>query len=352
MHKYTFALSCLLISTISVSLLMLSVPGIWVDFYGTLMDYGLTITQTIASLTVAHFVFMVILRIYRERKGGRSVGLNWYTNFFKTYPVVDLISATLGVIFTVTSFTVYKGAAIGADGYGFDATFISWDRTILGGYHAWEWTHSVFSTPAATKWIDFLYHPAFFPMIIGFLYCTVSHSYKELRQTYIISYLGSFLIIGMIMANALHSAGPVFDGMLYGDGSTFAPLIDRRAEQLAGEAGPATSALLINYLSTLNQSGEIKMGAGISAMPSMHIVLVLLWLFPAWHLNKYLGIVFTCYTAIIWVGSVHLGWHYFVDGLVSLVVISIIWRAAGHLTGLYGSRGQQLQANVMRATVT
>ena len=105
---------------------------------------------------------------------------------------------------------------------------------------------------------------------------------------------------------------------------------------------------LANYLSTLNQSAEVGLGAGISAMPSMHIVLVLLWLFPAWHLNKYLGIIFTFYTAIIWVGSVHLGWHYFVDGLVSLVVISIIWRVSGHFTGLYGNPRSAFQ--VTRAT--
>lgn len=350
MYRYALAISCLVVSAVSFLLLILSVPNIWTDFYPILMSYGRAVVVSILALMVFHFVIVVIIKMYRQQKDDSSDSRAWYTKFFKTYPILDVVSATMGVIITSTSFTVYKGSAIGANGYGFDATFISWDQAIFGGYHAWEWTHSIFSTPEATKWIDFLYHPAFYPMLIGFFYCTVAHSYKELRHTYIVSYLASFLIIGMIMANALHSAGPVFDGVFYGDGSTFAPLIDRRIEQLSGESGPVTSAALINYLSTLNQNGEIRMGAGISAMPSMHIVLVLLWLFPAWHLNKYLGVLLAFYTAIIWVGSVHLGWHYFVDGLVSLVVVSVIWRIAGHITGLYGSKSQQLQPQVTRAT--
>lgn len=348
MYKYSFSLSILVISLVSLSLLLLSVPNIWPAFQPILFDYGRMITVTIVFLMAVHFVAVVLIHMFRSRNQEKSDGLGWYITFFKNYPVVDLVAAMMGMIITITSFTVFKGAVIGADGYDWDATFIAWDKAIFGGYHAWEWTHSIFSTPEATHWIDFFYHPAFFPMMLGFLYCAVAHEKKALRHTYMISYLGSFLIIGMIMANMFDSAGPVFDGVMYGDGSTFAPLLERHATQLSAEAGPEVTMRLINYLTTLNLSDEIQMGAGISAMPSMHIVLVLLWLFPAWHLNKYLGVVFTIYTVIIWIGSVHLGWHYFVDGLVSLVVLSVIWRVAGHITGLYGRREPAFQ--VTRAT--
>ena len=86
----------------------------------------------------------------------------------------------------------------------------------------------------------------------------------------------------------------------------------------------------------LNELGVSGLGGGISAMPSMHIVLAFLWVLPVWHLNRVLGAIITFYALIIWIGSVHLGWHYFVDGLVGVAVLGPIWYAAGRAFGLYG----------------
>ena len=67
----------------------------------------------------------------------------------------------------------------------------------------------------------------------------------------------------------------------------------------------------------------------------MHIVLASLWAFAAWHMSRVLGVALTGYVALIWIGSVHLGWHYFSDGLVSLVIIATVWWLVGRAMGLY-----------------
>jgi hypothetical protein len=39
----------------------------------------------------------------------------------------------------------------------------------------------------------------------------------------------------------------------------------------------------------------------------------------------------TAYALMIWIGSVHLGWHYATDGLVGVLMMLGLWKAAGHL---------------------
>ncbi len=54
---------------------------------------------------------------------------------------------------------------------------------------------------------------------------------------------------------------------------------------------------------------------GISAFPSMHNASALLFALATARRSRALGIAFGIYCGIILVGSVHLGWHYAVDGM-------------------------------------
>lgn len=71
-------------------------------------------------------------------------------------------------------------------------------------------------------------------------------------------------------------------------------------------------------------------------MQSMHVVLAFLSTFAAWHINRIIAVPVTLYAVIVWIGSVHLGWYYFVDGLVGLAALALIWAIYGRAMGLYG----------------
>jgi membrane-associated phospholipid phosphatase len=67
--------------------------------------------------------------------------------------------------------------------------------------------------------------------------------------------------------------------------------------------------------------------AGISAMPSMHVATsVLMALYAARH-ARWAGWIMWIFAGLIQIGSVHLGWHYAVDGYLGGIVALAAWRA-------------------------
>lgn len=313
--------------------------------------YGLAIQVLLSILIFGHFWVLLAAHIlgtfYRNaRQAGAAEQANsiaWCKNYFVSKRWIDMIVSYAALTVVLGCFTAFKSTVVGVQGYAYDAAFIAWDRTIFFGHDAWQVTHSIFRTPWATSWIDTLYHGTFLPMLFGYIFRLALQGHRSLRYTYMASYLATVVTIGMILAASMASAGPLFDGTLFGDGQSFARLSDRLRDQ--HNAGAAlTSYPISSYLLQLHQEGSTKIGAGISAMPSMHMAWTFLWVFPSWHISRTLGAVMVIYAGVIWVGSVHLGWHYFVDGLVSLVVTGVIWLIAGRAMGLYGPR------QVIRAT--
>ena len=66
-------------------------------------------------------------------------------------------------------------------------------------------------------------------------------------------------------------------------------------------------------------------------MPSVHCALAALFALGAFRLNRIAGLGFAAYACLIWLGSIHLGWHYAVDGLVAAALTLGLWRVAGRV---------------------
>ena len=67
--------------------------------------------------------------------------------------------------------------------------------------------------------------------------------------------------------------------------------------------------------------------AAISAMPSMHVATSVLMAFYAFRHSKALGWLMSIFAFLIMVGSVHLGWHYAVDGYLGALIAWACWWA-------------------------
>jgi hypothetical protein len=95
-------------------------------------------------------------------------------------------------------------------------------------------------------------------------------------------------------------------------------------------AGPGLIALQIQENLWTYYTGRAVLPLnGISAMPSMHVAGAVLFAFAGWRASRALGLVLTGYALVILVGSVHLAWHYAVDGYVAAAATVGLWWATG-----------------------
>ncbi|WP_379551305.1 phosphatase PAP2 family protein [Qipengyuania sp. DGS5-3] len=198
-----------------------------------------------------------------------------------------------------------------------DPMFVQWDRAIFGT-DPWTITHA-FIGPAGTYALDMLY--AVWIVVILLVYAVVGFAKDrvfQLRACF--TYLLIWILLGNLLAVIWSSAGPVYYEHFFGD-PLFAPLMERLN-------GQELRALQIQDL-LLSNSGDEMIGSGISAMPSIHCAMTALIAILVWERRGF-GMVFAvalAYHLAIFVGSVHLAWHYAVDGLVSSALVPLIWFA-------------------------
>lgn len=256
---------------------------------------------------------------------GWRAALTGETGFLTAPRLVGVIATALLMPFFLNTYGSWKGAIPHLHPFSLDSVFTDLDRLIHLGRLPWELLQPVLGYPAVTRTIDVLYI-LWLPLNAGVLVWQ-GWSRGADRSRFFLTYFLVYIVLGTIAAIVLSSAGPCYYEAVTGDASPYAPLM---AYLSSLDAQQPLIALRVQRTLWQNYATEGNMPfVGISAMPSVHVAVAVLFALLGWRTSKWLGWILFSYACVILVGSIHLGWHYAVDGYVSIVGVLALWSAAG-----------------------
>ncbi len=225
------------------------------------------------------------------------------------------------------TFTAIKTMIPVAQPFAWDPLFAEWDRWLHFGTHPWQWIHPILGHPLATKAIHQVYIAWLLSIHIVLFWQTFSLKDRLLRMQFFIAFVLTWALVGSLGGTLLSSAGPIYYERVTGLADPFAPLI-AHLQALRDTSGFGLIDLQ-EWLWSTYANGLTKEYAGISAMPSMHVAIVTLLAILGWRTHRYLGMALTVFALLIMVGSVHLAWHYAIDGYAGALGAGLIWVATG-----------------------
>lgn len=268
-------------------------------------------------------IFYMILNIGIGYKCLKGIP-NFFFQLIKRYLSISNIARFI-IIFSIfplfmCSYSSIKQSVPFITNFSSDLFLYNLDKVIHFNQSPWEIYDIFVGYPPVTKLIDFCYLAWGLIFIYSLLYMACCED-RILRLRFFFSLAFCWIFIGNILAGLLASAGPCYFSQTTGiNPSPYADLFSYLRTVPGIKAVNVQDALWKAF------KNEVFMPlGGISAMPSMHVSIAVLLALLYKNFNRWMGWAMTIFAIIIQIGSVHLGWHYAVDGYLSGVVTIGIW---------------------------
>jgi hypothetical protein len=302
---------------VAAAMIVASIYG----FEISLLIYKSVIVVPVSAMAVAGLIWMILGVIGAERPlaalwhGLRSNAGRW---------VFGLLTIGLMVGF-FSVFTSIKAAIPLIAPFHLDPILAELDRGLHGGTDPWRLLHPWLGHPAATKALAFAYW-AWFLLVYGTM-GFYAFACRPERARFLVSMALTWALLGTLGAILLSSAGPCYFGRVTGLDDPFSPLLAYvRATVPVIAAGQ-------DYLWRAHSEGALlRIGSGISAMPSLHVAMSVLCALAWSRESRAIGAIAWLFAVVILLASIHLGWHYAIDGYVGALGASAIWWSVGRIT--------------------
>jgi hypothetical protein len=268
-----------------------------------------------------------------DRSVASIVGNIFRRNWFEI--VLLRIPVAFGIVYLIGS--VHLGFKVNIPNfapYSWDHFFAEIDRAIFLGQDPWILSHAIFSGANATLVIDTLYRIWFLVLQFCIFSIVALQCRSKLRLTFLLAYSLNWIIGGAFLAIMMPAAGPVYMERIYGD-PTFQPLMDLLHDQ--ARFATLTALDLQEWLWDGLTNPDVP-PYGISAFPSLHVEMAATCACLGFSVNRALGWTLAVFTGVILVGSVHLGWHYIIDGLFGILLAVLLWHISARVTDWWLAR--------------
>ncbi len=290
------------------------------------------------------FVFIAVCLVYpvgvlllvRPARPLRHIWQGWRRHFFNIARIKYALPVLVVLPIFMSGFSSMKAMIPVFDPYTWDLPIAQLDRALHGGEDAWRLLQPWLGKPLITHAINVVYNLWFFVIYAVTLWQIFRTTDQRSRAQYLLSFVLAWGVLGTLMATLFASGGPVYYVHFAGGENPFAPLMAYLYE--VDESYSIWALQAQEMLWQAHSSNDLAVGGGISAMPSLHVACATLCALVAWRANRALAWLMIAFVAAILLGSVHLGWHYAVDGYVSLLLMPLLWWLAGRLVDRWGGQ--------------
>jgi PAP2 superfamily len=307
-------------------LLVTCVPGAReVDFESFALAFVSMVMPTLLlAIVTVRFVRMVIY----ERPGHPIAALIRDVAGFIASPgrLATGLPMVISLTLLIEGFSRVKYNIPVIQPFDWDRSFDALDRTLHFGRLPWEWLQPVLGYPLVTFLINVNYNLWFMVMWCLWVMLAFTLEPGALRMRFFLTFILAWAFGGGVAAVAFSSAGPAYYSLLGLSPDPYAPLMAYL--DAVGEQFPLW-ALDTQKLLWQAHIGEQNVVAGISAMPSMHNGSALLFALVGFKLGRQIGLALSIFAVLIFLGSVHLGWHYAVDAYLGWAITLAAWWICG-----------------------
>jgi hypothetical protein len=240
----------------------------------------------------------------------------------------NIFHAMLALTPLMVSFAALKDQIPAMHPFAWDKSFMAWDRVIGMGRQPWEILQPWLGHAWITASINFVYDGWFLLMFLVLFSQAFAAKGSALRLQFLLAFSFAWFIGGNVLAVIFSSAGPCFYGLLFPGHSPYAAQMAYL--EAVSRNWPVWSVNVQHTLWSDYIAGHGRLG-GISAMPSMHVTIAALMAIWGWRINRMTGAALTVFAFVIFIGSIHLAWHYAVDGIAGTALAALFWAMAGML---------------------
>ncbi len=298
--------------------------------HGVAPVYGLLLDLLTFALPVG-FIVVILLRLFQyaviERPASPLRALAGETRDLALRParLINALPVLVALIFFNKAMVELKPAIPAINPFSWDRAFMELDRTLHFGFDPWVLLQPLMGFDAITWFINTVYNFWFVALFGAWFWFGFRKEASAVRTQFFVAYMLIWWVGGGLMAVAFSSAGPVYYS---GIGLSSDPFTGLMAYLHDVDSRIPIWCLKTQQLLWDGYQGKVA-ALGISAFPSMHNASAVLFAVATWKVSRPVGWFFALYAALILLGSVHLGWHYAVDGYAGIALGLLGWWVAG-----------------------
>ena len=313
--------------------------GLSVGFQGGLV---FTLLYTILAMALAWKLVRLFFK-ERSKRPARDLILWVRDHLADVQFLANGLHALLIFAIFATAFSILKARITDFVPFYLDEELAALDRFVHFGFHPWQLLHPIFGHPLMTWLLNAVYSAWFLIVMSFYAGFGFQRQATALRHQYLLATILCWGVAGNLSAMLLSSAGPCYYGLTGLSPDPFAPLMAylKKADESVG-----IMALQVQTMLWTDYANGTK-SLGISAMPSMHVASSMLFFLAGRQIHPLLGRLMGLFLLLIFLGSIHLGWHYALDGYAGMAAALASWHIAGRLPAWLNRSGAR-KAPVVR----